>query len=77
MTTAIGDPMGAVNDLLFVALVGIIDPLRTEAKDAVTRALAAGVDVRMITGDHTITARAIANELGLGRVSRRAPSSTR
>ena len=66
MTTAIGDPMGAVNDLLFVALVGIIDPLRAEAKDAVTRALAAGVDVRMITGDHTITARAIANELGLG-----------
>ena len=66
MTNAIGDPMGAVNDLLFVALVGIIDPLRTEAKDAVTRALAAGVDVRMITGDHTITARAIANELGLG-----------
>ena len=77
MTTAIGDPMGAVNDLLFVALVGIIDPLRTEAKDAVTRALAAGVDVRMITGDHTITARAIANELGLGPGSRRAPSSTR
>ncbi len=66
MTTAIGDPMGAVNDLLFVALVGIIDPLRAEAKDAVTRALAAGVDVRMITGDHTITARAIANDLGLG-----------
>ena len=66
MTAAIGDPMGAVHDLLFVALVGIIDPLRAEAKDAVTRALAAGVDVRMITGDHTITARAIANDLGLG-----------
>jgi len=66
MSTAIGDPMGAVNDLVFVALVGIIDPLRAEAKEAVRRALAAGVDVRMITGDHTITARAIANELGLG-----------
>jgi Ca2+-transporting ATPase len=49
-----------------VALVGIIDPLRTEAKDAVQVALAAGIDVRMITGDHTITARAIADELGLG-----------
>jgi Ca2+-transporting ATPase len=66
MDTAVADPMGAVNDLLFVAMVGIIDPLRAEAKEAVRRALAAGVDVRMITGDHTITARAIANELGLG-----------
>ena len=66
MTSAVDDAMGAVHDLLFVALVGIIDPLRAEAKEAVTRALAAGVDVRMITGDHTITARAIANELGLG-----------
>jgi Ca2+-transporting ATPase len=47
-------------------LVGIIDPLRTEAKDAVRIALDAGIDVRMITGDHTITARAIADELGLG-----------
>src|SRR5262249_43175558 len=42
------------------------DPLRTEAKDAVHVALAAGIDVRMITGDHTVTARAIADELGLG-----------
>src|SRR5512133_2450264 len=58
--------MAAVNDLVLVALVGIIDPLRTEAKDAVALALAAGVDVRMITGDHTITARAIADQLGLG-----------
>ena len=51
---------------MFVALVGIIDPLRAEAKDAVRIALSAGVDVRMITGDHTITARAIADDLGLG-----------
>jgi P-type Ca2+ transporter type 2C len=60
------DPMGAVGDLVFVALVGIIDPLRAEAKEAVKVALAAGIDVRMITGDHTVTARAIADELGLG-----------
>jgi Ca2+-transporting ATPase len=66
MSAAIEEPMRAVRDLLFVALVGIIDPLRTEAKDAVRTALAAGIDVRMITGDHTITARAIADELGLG-----------
>jgi Ca2+-transporting ATPase len=66
MSTALATPMDLVNDLVFVALVGIIDPLRAEAKDAVHLALGAGIDVRMITGDHTITARAIADELGLG-----------
>ncbi len=66
MSSAIADPMSSVRDLLLVALVGIIDPLRAEAKDAVRRALDAGVDVRMITGDHTVTARAIADQLGLG-----------
>src|SRR6478736_4861657 len=66
MTTAVGDPMGAVTDLVLVALVGIMDPLRTEARDAVRVALDAGIDVRMITGDHTVTARAIADQLSLG-----------
>jgi P-type Ca2+ transporter type 2C len=66
MSAALADPMASVTDLVFVALVGIMDPLRTEAKDAVRVALAAGIDVRMITGDHTVTARAIADELGLG-----------
>ena len=66
MSAALADPMAAVTELVFVALVGIIDPLRTEAKDAVRVALDAGIDVRMITGDHTVTARAIADELGLG-----------
>jgi P-type Ca2+ transporter type 2C len=66
MTAALDDPMGAVEDLTFVALVGIIDPLRVEAKDAVRIALDAGIDVRMITGDHTVTARAIADQLELG-----------
>ena len=66
MAAAIDDPMAAVTDLVLVALVGIIDPLRAEAKDAVRVALDAGIDVRMITGDHTVTARAIADELGLG-----------
>jgi Ca2+-transporting ATPase len=66
MTAALAEPMAAVTGLVFVALVGIMDPLRTEAKAAVATALGAGVDVRMITGDHTITARAIADELGLG-----------
>jgi len=66
MSAAMADPMAAVTGLVLVALVGIMDPLRTEAKDAVHVALAAGIDVRMITGDHTVTARAIADELGLG-----------
>ena len=63
---AVADPMGAVTGLDLVSLVGIIDPLRTEARDAVQQSLAAGIDVRMITGDHTVTARAIADQLGLG-----------
>ena len=61
------DPMEQVADLTFVSLVGIIDPLRPSAKVAVDTARKAGIDVRMITGDHTITARAIADDLGLGR----------
>jgi len=65
-TAAVEDPMASVGELTFVALVGIIDPLRTEAKAAVRVALDAGIDVRMITGDHTVTARAIADQLGLG-----------
>lgn len=60
------DAMSAVGGLTFVALIGIIDPLRPSAKAAVTAALHAGIDVRMITGDHAITARAIAGDLGLG-----------
>ena len=66
MASALADPMAAVTDLVFVALVGIMDPLRSAAKAAVHTALDAGIDVRMITGDHTVTARAIADELGLG-----------
>ncbi|MEM8745081.1 MAG: cation-translocating P-type ATPase [Actinomycetota bacterium] len=64
---AIGtDPMSHVTDLVFVGVVGIIDPLRPSAVEAVATAHRAGIDVRMITGDHTVTARAIADELGLG-----------
>ncbi|MBI1375881.1 MAG: HAD-IC family P-type ATPase [Frankiales bacterium] len=62
----LGDPMQLVGDLTFVGLVGMIDPLRPEAKDAVATALHAGIDVRMITGDHAVTAHAIGESLGLG-----------
>ena len=54
------------HDLAFVGMVGIIDPLRAEAKAAVQTALGAGIDVRMITGDHAVTAAAIGETLGLG-----------
>jgi Ca2+-transporting ATPase len=60
------DPMALTRDLDFVGLVGMIDPLRAEAKDAVRTALGAGIDVRMITGDHAVTANAIGQTLGLG-----------
>ena len=60
------DPMSLTRDLAFVGMVGIIDPLRAEAKGAVATALGAGIDVRMITGDHAVTAHAIGEQLGLG-----------
>ena len=60
------DPMSLTRDLGFVGMVGIIDPLRAEAKAAVQTALQAGIDVRMITGDHAVTAQAIGETLGLG-----------
>jgi Ca2+-transporting ATPase len=61
-----GDPMSLTQQLDFVGMVGIIDPLRAEAKGAVHTALEAGIDVRMITGDHAVTAKAIGEDLGLG-----------
>ncbi|MDH6280962.1 cation-translocating P-type ATPase [Prescottella agglutinans] len=60
------DPMSFVAELTFVGMVGIIDPLRPEAVKAVRTAHGAGIEVRMITGDHAITAAAIGAELGLG-----------
>ena len=66
LTTMTEDPMSLTDGLSFVGLAGIIDPLRSEAKSAVATALRAGIDVRMITGDHAVTAQAIGEELGLG-----------
>lgn len=53
-----------LKNLDFLGLIGLIDPLRSEAPDAVAQACAAGVDIRMITGDHPETALAIAQQLG-------------
>ena len=58
-------------DLVFAGLIGIIDPPRAEARDAVARAQQAGIRPIMITGDHPRTASVIARELGIstdGRV---------
>jgi len=51
--------------LRLVGLVGLIDPLRPEVAEAVRRCAAAGVRVIMVTGDHPVTALAIARELGI------------
>jgi magnesium-transporting ATPase (P-type) len=52
--------------LTLLGLVGIIDPPREEAIAAVAQCLQAGIRVKMITGDHGVTASAIAGQLGLG-----------
>jgi Ca2+-transporting ATPase len=62
---ASGDLMGLVTDLTLLAMVGIVDPPRPEAKVAIAECKEAGIRVRMITGDHATTAAAIAGELGI------------
>jgi Ca2+-transporting ATPase len=61
----------AESGMTFLGLVGMIDPPRAEAREALLRCASAGIRVVMITGDHPLTAEAVARELGLlegGRV---------
>ena len=63
---AVGFPDARVEeDLVFAGLIGMIDPPRAEAREAVARARGAGIRPIMITGDHPRTAAVIARELGI------------
>lgn len=53
------------NGMVFLGLIGLQDPPRAEARDAVAKCRRAGIRIVMITGDHPDTARAIAGELGI------------
>ncbi len=54
-----------VKDLTLLAMVGMADPPRAEAKEAIAKCKDAGIRVRMITGDHALTASTVAQELGI------------
>lgn len=58
--------------LTFMGLVGMIDPLRPDARKAIESARSAGIQVAMITGDHPVTALAIAQDLGLAQEGEKA-----
>ncbi|WP_406351478.1 HAD-IC family P-type ATPase [Streptomyces sp. NBC_01635] len=59
------DPKDLLDRIVLTAMVGIVDPPRPEARTAIAECIDAGIRVRMITGDHAVTAGAIARELGI------------
>lgn len=63
--TAVNHLQEQLQGLTFLGLVGMIDPLREEAKEAIEQCRTAGISVAMVTGDHPRTALAIAKQLGM------------
>ena len=55
-------------DFIFLGFIGIVDPPRPEAREAIAKCHAAGIKVVMITGDHPVTAESIAKERGTCRL---------
>jgi Ca2+-transporting ATPase len=70
------DPGALAHDLVFVGLVGMIDPLRDEAEPAIGACRQAGIRTVMITGDQPATAAEIGRQLGLDRDARNRPLAT-
>jgi Ca2+-transporting ATPase len=64
------DPEAPGQNLCFLGLAGMIDPPRPESKEAIALCAKAGIRVAMITGDHPLTARAVARELGILKAGR-------
>lgn len=60
-----GDLFVYIKDLVFTGLVGLMDPPRPEARQAIDLCHKAGISIKMITGDQKVTAAAIAKELGI------------
>lgn len=61
----LSDEGEAERDMVFIGLIGMIDPPREETKEAIKKCEAAGIKSVMITGDHKLTAVAVAKEIGL------------
>jgi magnesium-transporting ATPase (P-type) len=62
---ALGPALGAMEEMTFLGMVAMIDPIRPDAREAVDRCRRGGIEVAMITGDHPATAHAIAKDLGI------------
>ncbi len=60
-----GEALEQLDDMVFIGMVGMIDPVRPEARNAIERCRAGGIEVAMLTGDHPATAKSISLELGL------------
>lgn len=65
IASAEDDAMEQLGEMTFIGMVGMMDPVRPEAKGAIDRCREGGIEVAMLTGDHPATAKAISLELGL------------